>query len=69
MLRSSPINGETLIVSAPLVDFLLRFREREKEYAAQGTNAAPGPIRLAVGSHPELTAEAQTRLGEQAIPR
>jgi hypothetical protein len=56
-------------VSAPLVEFLLRFREREKENAAQGTNAAPGPISLAVGSHPELMAEAQTRQVEQALPR
>ena len=42
------------------VDFLLRFREREKENAAQSTNAALGPIRLAVDSD-ELTAEEQTR--------
>ena len=62
------IVGETLILSARLVDFLLRFRERAKENEAQSTKAAPGPSRGTVGSHQELDAEALTRLGEQAIP-
>jgi len=56
------------LILSPLVDFLHRFREREKENAAQITKAATGPIRLAVGTDEPAT-EAQTRMGEQAIPR